>query len=198
MSGGSIAAALWGVAEATLFFVVPDVLVGWLVLRQPRRMPTAWLAACIGGLAGASLVHTAVSNGWDPDRVFRSLPGTQIGDIARVRAAIADDPTRAFALGSMSGVPLKIYVAEAARAGLPLRHTLLLVAVNRGPRLGVSGLAAAAVGIATRHTGPGLLATGAIYWLGWIVFYAWYWIVRSDPDAIADERSLRRLTRARL
>jgi hypothetical protein len=127
-----------------------------------------------------------VRNGWDPDPVFRALPGTQVGDIPRVRAAIADDPTRAFALGAISGVPLKIYVAEAARAGLPLRRTLLLVAINRAPRMGVSGLAAAAVGAATRRTGPGSLATGAIYALGWVVFYAWYWVVRKDPGAIVE------------
>lgn len=184
MSGGIIAAALWGVAEATLFFVVPDVLVGWLALRRPRRMLAAWLAATVGGIAGASLVHTAVRNGWDPDPLFRALPGTQIGDIPRVRAAIADDPTRAFVLGAISGVPVKIYVAEAARAGLPLRRTVLLVAINRAPRIGVSGLAAGAIGTATRRTGPGSLATSAIYVVGWIVFYAWYWVVRNDPDAI--------------
>jgi hypothetical protein len=186
LSVGSIVAVFWGVAEATLFFVVPDVLVGWLALRRPRRMLAAWLAATVGGIAGAALVHTAVRNGWDPDPVFRALPGTQIGDIPRVRAAIADDPTRAFALGAISGVPLKIYVAEAARARLPLRRTLVLVAINRAPRIGVSGLAAAVVGTATRRIGPGSLVTGAIYTLGWVVFYAWYWAVRNDPDAIVD------------
>lgn len=187
MSGGSIAAALWGVAEATLFFVVPDVLVGWLALRRPRRMLAAWLAATVGGIAGSVLVHTAVRNGWDPDSAFRALPGTQTGDIPRVRAAIARDPTRAFALGAISGVPLKIYVTEAARAGLPLRRTLLLVAINRAPRIGVSGLAGAAVGAATRRTGPGSVATDAVYALGWVVFYAWYWVIREDPDDSLDK-----------
>ena len=70
-------------------------------------MLAAWFAATVGGIAGAALVHTAVRNGWDPDPVFRALPGTQNGDIPRVRAAIADDPARAFALGAISGVPLK-------------------------------------------------------------------------------------------
>jgi hypothetical protein len=188
LSGGSIAAAFWGVAEATLFFVVPDVLVGWLALRRPRWMLASWLAATVGGIVGAALVHTAVRKGWDPDPVYRALPGTQIGDIRRVRAAIADDSTRAFAMGAISGVPVKIYVAEAARAQLPLRRTLLLVAINRAPRIGVSGLVAAIVGTATPRTGLGSSATGAIYALGWVVFYAWYWVVRNDPDAIVDER----------
>jgi hypothetical protein len=186
MSGGSIATALWGAAEATLFFVVPDVLVGWLGLRRPSRVPAAWLAATAGGIAGAALVHTAVRTGWDPDALYRALPGTQIGDIPRVRAAIADDPTRAFALGAISGVPLKIYVAEAARAGLPLKRTLVLVVINRAPRIGASGLAAAAAGEASRRTGLGSLATGVVYALGWIVFYAWYWVGRKDPGTIVE------------
>ena len=50
MSGGTIAAALWGVAEATLFFVVPDVLVGWIALRGPRRTLVVWLGATAGGI----------------------------------------------------------------------------------------------------------------------------------------------------
>ena len=183
MSGGSFIAAAWGLAEATLFFVVPDVWVGWIALRRPRRVLGVCLAAIAGGIAGSAIVHTAVRQGWDPDSFFRALPGVQRGDIGRVRASIADDPTRAFAMGAITGVPVKIYVTEADRAGLPLTRTLALVALNRAPRIAVSGLVAAVLGAFARRTGLAGGPAEALYLVGWVVFYAWYWRFRRDPGA---------------
>jgi membrane protein YqaA with SNARE-associated domain len=180
---------IWGFAEATLFFVVPDVWVGWIAMRRPRRVVAMWLAASAGGILGAAILHIAVRSGWDPDRRFRSLPGVQAGDIEDVREAIAADPTRAFAMGAVTGVPVKIYVAEAARAGLPLSRTVALVALNRVPRIGVSGLVGVTIGALAPRVGLGRPVTAVLYIVGWFLFYAWYWLMRrespSAPPALA-------------
>jgi len=181
---GVIIAAIWGVAEATLFFVVPDVAVGWIALRRPRHTVAAWLAATAGGVVGAVFTYQAVRRGWDPDPVFVRLPGMQVGDIERVRDAVSAEPVRAFALGAISGVPLKVYLAEAARKGLSLRYTLALLVLDRAPRIGLTAVCLALIGVMARrrgHTGTG--STGALYGVAWAAFYAWYWLVRKDPDA---------------
>ncbi|MFV2062491.1 MAG: hypothetical protein ACC726_03135 [Chloroflexota bacterium] len=192
---GAAMAAVWGAAEATLFFVVPDVIVGWIALRRPRRLVAAWLAATAGGVIGAAATHAAVRRGWDPDPIFSKLPGMQVADIERVRDAVSRDPMRAFALGAITGVPLKVYLTEAARQGLSLRYTLVLVIINRAPRIGVTSVALAAAGSASRrfdHVGRG--TTGALYVLGWATFYAWYWLIRKDPGAAGRRPSLNDLT----
>ena len=50
--GPEILAALWGFAESTLFFIVPDVLLTWLALSLPRRALRACYWALGGALAG--------------------------------------------------------------------------------------------------------------------------------------------------
>jgi len=33
----NVLASFWGLAEATIFFIVPDVQLSWLALRSPKR-----------------------------------------------------------------------------------------------------------------------------------------------------------------
>ena len=49
-------AASWGAAEATLFFIVPDVLLSRMALQDRRRALQACLWALAGALAGGTLV----------------------------------------------------------------------------------------------------------------------------------------------
>lgn len=186
---GAAVAAGWGIAEATLFFVVPDVQVGWVALQRPRRATAAWFAAITGGVIGAAIVHQAVRAGWDPDPVFGHLPGARAGDLERVRAAVERDAMGAFIVGAVSGVPVKIYVAEAARQGVPLRRTLGLVVLNRVPRIGLFALALAVAGATVRlRWQPSRNQAAALYGLGWVVFYAWYWILRAErPEGSVEE-----------
>ena len=51
------ASAVWGYAEATRFYIVPDVLIGWVALHGAR--PGVWtaLAATAGAVLGGAAVH---------------------------------------------------------------------------------------------------------------------------------------------
>ena len=50
-------AALWGFAEATLFFLVPDVLLSAIALRRGRLAGVACLVALLGALPGGALLY---------------------------------------------------------------------------------------------------------------------------------------------
>ena len=52
-----VSCALWGFAEATRFYVVPDVLVGWIALHGVRRGVAASLWATAGAVLGGLAVH---------------------------------------------------------------------------------------------------------------------------------------------
>lgn len=186
-----LVALAWGFAEATLFFVVPDVSVGWVALRRPRSAVGAWAASVAGALLGSAIMHRAVRAGWEPDPVFRSLPGTHAGDLQRVRAGVERDPARAFVTGSFSGLPVKFYVAAAAQHDLPLRTTLVLVIANRAPRIGIFALALGAGGLAARSMRqPSRALSLLLYVSGWSVFYAWYWLLRRDETPIPRTRTV--------
>lgn len=182
-AGGIAIAAGWGFAEATLFFIVPDVYVGRVAVRAPRRAIPAWLGAVCGAVLGSVVLHRAVSSGANPDRLFRSLPGMRKDDLERVRRDVEMDQARAFVAGAVSGLPLKLYVAEAARLDVGLGRTIVLVVLNRAPRIGAVALAMSLIGAIRSRAGP---STGRMidvaYGLGWVLFYSWYWRRANGPE----------------
>ena len=52
-------AGLWGFAEATLFFIVPDVLLTWIAVRHGTRQAVmASFAAVAGAMLGGVVMYT--------------------------------------------------------------------------------------------------------------------------------------------
>jgi hypothetical protein len=67
----NLAALAWGYAEATLFFLVPDVLPSRVALRDPRVAGVAGLWALAGPLIGGATMYA-----WgaaDPGAVIAAL-----------------------------------------------------------------------------------------------------------------------------
>ena len=87
----NIIASLWGFAEATLFFIVPDVFLGWLALRSPKSALIACLFALLGALIGGSAMW--LWGRFDPDSargIFALLPAVGGDSIANVQMQLED------------------------------------------------------------------------------------------------------------
>jgi hypothetical protein len=174
-------AAAWGAAEASVFFIVPDVWSGFVALLAPRAALTATGATVGGAVVGAALAFRLARAA--PDRYesyLRRLPGIRVDDPEVTAAELREHGYAAFLRAPLGGQPVKLYVAAAARQGRPLSAVLLLTALNRLERLVPLGLAAAAAGVAARRVvrrRPGAVA--GIYVAGWSAFYAAYWGLRS-------------------
>ena len=171
----------WGVAEALVLPVVPDVLIGLLVLAAPWSIGPLLGAAVAGGVAG-SLV------GWwllrrRPDVARRLLEIQPALGRPGLDAAVERLRARGLVAGFAQvgpGLPLKAYLhalhvlapgtSGAVVAGLAL--------VNRLARLGPPALAFAALHPFAVGWPPALLA--AVWIVGWTAFYVAYWVAR-DP-----------------
>jgi len=173
--GGSFA---WGLAEGTLFFVVPDVLISLAALFSPRRAGLHLVAAIIGAvLAGAILFQWARSS--------EATARTWIASVPFVSPAMFEQVDRDYrALGAAAlfrgpayGIPYKIYAVEAPKhISLPV---LILVTIPaRLERLALAWLFFSAAGLGLRRWRPGRpgLLVGA-HALFWAAFYAYYWSV---------------------
>jgi membrane protein YqaA with SNARE-associated domain len=105
-------AAAWGVGEATLFFIVPDVYLTYVALSDVRRALVGCAAAVIGALMGGAIMFR-----WghrDHDAAVRRLtqiPGVRHADIRQVRQALQQGWRGLFA-GGLTGTPYKIYAVE--------------------------------------------------------------------------------------
>ena len=168
----------WGVAEATLFFIVPDVAVGAVALHRPSRALAAAGAAVVGALVGgAALALVAGAVGADVLDVVRAVPG--IPD-RMVVASAADVEARggvALLLGPAAGVPYKLYATHMALAGWGLPSLLAWTVPARALRIVPVALLCALVGRWARRplARRRLLGTG-IYLLPWYTLYVSYFL----------------------
>ena len=171
-------AGLWGFAEATLFFLVPDV---WLTSLAVRRGLKPALLSCLAALAGALLGGLAMYS-WgaaNPEAardMLDRVPAIDPTMIAEVRTALSEDGVTAIFLGPLYGVPYKIYAVEAAGAGIALTSFLAASIPARLLRFVLLTVAAWSISAAlSRRTAP--RARTALPIAVWAAFYAAYFFI---------------------
>lgn len=170
-------AAGWGLAEATFFFVVPDVWIGALALTGWRAGLRAAGWGVVGAVVGGALMH-GVGARLDPERSARLLdavPAVSPAMIERVEAELRDHGPAAMLLGPVRGTPYKIYARTAGLQGEPLPAVLAWSVPARAPRFVAIALLTTAL---ARWLSPRLGRRRGwlygIYALAWIGFYAAY------------------------
>jgi membrane protein YqaA with SNARE-associated domain len=171
-------AAAWGFAEATLFFVVPDVYLSRLALADLRAALRCCLWALLGALAGGAVMYAMGQRQLaGAERALDAVPAIAPAAIAGVRAEIAGRGTLAVFLGPLSGTPYKIYAVESAPAGLPLGRFLAVSVPARLLRFALvallfNGLARGPL----RRWGAARL--GRAHALAWAAFYLVYFALK--------------------
>ncbi len=168
-------AAAWGFAEATLFFIVPDVVVTFIAFRHGFRR--GWIAAAwaaLGAVIGGIVIYLWASR--DPAAVEHALdfvPAVSAGQIEWAKADTADDWVAALMRGAFIGNPYKLYAAASGEKGVPLLAFLPVSFVARIARFLLSGSIArvAALGMARIGLAQWQVPAWAAFW---IVFYVWY------------------------
>ena len=122
-----IIAFVWGFAEATAFFIVPDVYLGFVALFNWRRGLSAAVAALIGAMLGGSVMYILAMN--NPSAINMFLTRVPLIDSALVNDVANQTHTyglTAVLTGPLKGTPYKIYAAQAGEQSLPFLYFLLM------------------------------------------------------------------------
>lgn len=180
ISRSNALAWFWGLAEATVFFIVPDVFISWLAIQGYKRA----FIACLWVLCGALLGGCAL---WflgrtDPDSLralFVALPAIDGTMIASVQSQLQEEGLVALFLGPLGGTPYKIYAVEAANIGYGLGAFLLISIPARLSRLLLVSVVAGALGQLARRK-LSLRSAQALHITVWIAFYIWYFSVMAE------------------
>ncbi|MDJ0814144.1 MAG: hypothetical protein QNJ23_10460 [Woeseiaceae bacterium] len=175
----------WGAAEATLFFIVPDVLLSRIALQDCRQALRACVWALGGALAGGVLIWCLGNANPDPVReVFAQIPAVSPQMMDRVRGQLIDLGPWAVFVGPLTGTPYKLYALEAAGTGIGLVSFFLVSLPARMLRFVLVVLLTHWLAAALRRTaGPGMLRI--LHAVAWLSFYAWYFYVMSGPEGPA-------------
>jgi membrane protein YqaA with SNARE-associated domain len=172
-------ALVWGFAEATLFFVVPDVLLTFMALENRRTALVACGAAVVGAVVGGYLMYSISHADADAaTAMLDAVPAISPAMIERVRSSLASSGAMALFLGPLTGTPYKIYAAQSGALGLGLPAFLLVSAPARGLRF--AALVLGTSWVSTGRLPPwSLRRKRLLLALLWVVFYAAYFATHS-------------------
>lgn len=166
----------WGLAEATFFFVVPDVLSSRLVLRDTKNGFTACLWSLAGALLGGVVLFVLGRNPATAEvllRAFDLIPGIQPALMAEARRSLEQSGAAALFAGFIGGIPYKLYAVQAAGTGMGLPVFLAASAAARLSRFLLSTTLAWGIGRLLLHKlAPAALLR--VHAAGWCCFYAVY------------------------
>jgi len=169
---------VWGAAEAFLFFIVPDVIVGYVALRRGFR---AGLVACLYAAVGAGLGGAAMY-AWsarDPNAALmavEAVPAVSTPMVEAAHAAMTEDGWFVAAMkGPLTSTPFKVYAALAPRHGASMAEFALAALPVRLPRFLFAAAALALIGRAIRGRVSDKLAL-VLFTGAWVLFYAWFWL----------------------
>ena len=177
-----VVAAAWGFAEATLFFLVPDVALSAIAIADWRLALWGCLAATAGAMAGGALMYWAGRR--DDGRLrqlFLRIPGIGPAMLDRVSRQVGSQGFLAVMLGPLYGTPYKLYAAEAGRRRMSLAGLLLVTIPARLLRFVAVTLLAAWLAHGVAPAVP-RAAQFTAWALAWVAFYAWYFrVMRRRP-----------------
>ncbi|WP_052807312.1 hypothetical protein [Risungbinella massiliensis] len=115
--GLMLAAFVWGLAEATIFFIIPDVILTYIALQNIKKALLACLFALIGALiGGTSLYFWSLSDPATVITVLNIIPAINSEMIQEVERSLRQDGLLAMVLGPTQGIPYKIYASYASYA----------------------------------------------------------------------------------
>ena len=174
-----VVAGAWAFAEATLWFIVPDVFAGFVVLFAPRRFSRTLGAVVVGGLLGALALTSLTAATGGISRLLVALPGITYADLGQASVELQAQGAVALLNGPLQGLPVKVYVHEAALLATPLPVLAAFVVLNRLERVGISLLLAMAVGSALRRRIAQWPRLALALYVGlWAAIYVAYYTMR--------------------
>lgn len=172
------AGALWGFAEATLFFIIPDVVITWAALGSAQHGVKMLGAAILGALVGGMLLYGLAS--WQPETAraaVDAVPFVRSTMFDTVAAAYGRWGAAALLHAPGNGIPYKVYAVLAPPVMAPTAFAALTVPA-RLERFLIGWVLTTVAGWLLRawiRSHP--IAITAIFLSCWAVGYAAYWIL---------------------
>lgn len=179
-SAPHVLAFVWGLAEATVFFIVPDVLITRIALSDFRRAVLASLWAVGGALVGGTVLWSAAHHGSTQFllNAFDWIPGISRELIIRAAQSLDTHGLSALVTGALAGQPYKLYAVHAGAQNIPLGTFLAISALARFVRFFLTAIAVALISRALcRFTAE---SRQRLHAYAWFAFYTAYFVLMRE------------------
>lgn len=170
---GAVLAFLWGFGEATVFFILPDVLLSFVAIFRPRRSLLHCGAILAGAVLGGALIFVWAGRSSQARDMVAKVPAVTPSMFTRATGDLQDYGAKGTCLGPVRGIPYKVYAVEAP-GYTSFASFVLWTIPARSWRFVAVWLGFSGAGMVLRRMRRGALAP-ALHALFWIVTYAIYW-----------------------
>jgi len=168
-----VLALVWGFAEGTLFFILPDVPLSLAAMFRPRRALIHLTAIVAGALLAGAAMFSWAARGPAARNAVAHVPLVTPAMFERAEHDFREFGVWAASKGPARGIPYKVYAVEAPEH-VKLGAFLLITIPARVWRLIVVWVGFAGAGMLLRRLRRTSVAP-ALHAVFWIVVYAVYW-----------------------
>lgn len=165
---------IWGFAEATLFFILPDVLLSYYALDKKHNLIRLCCITLLGALVGGGLMYCWGQYSFDTAYLLvESVPAINEELMAKVREQMKSSGVLAVFTGPLQGLPYKTFAVQASAAHISIIEFLLMSIPARLVRfLVIAYMARWAASNLLKHIQQRHLV--AVWGGVWLVVYALY------------------------
>lgn len=168
----------WGFAEATLFFILPDVLLSYFALDKKTKLFPLIIWALVGAVGGGvvmyywGLISPKTSWHW-----VESVPAINYELMATVKEQLNQLGVASIILGPLQGLPYKTYAVQAFSSNIGIGLFVIVSVVARAFRfLLVAYLVRGVSVLILGNTKLSRKGVKAIWLCVWITIYTIYFI----------------------
>ena len=164
-----VVAGAWAFAEATLFFVIPDVWLTWVATADRATVRKLVRCVAIGTAMAATGGVFVIVAGLGP--LTELVPGITIEDLWSVQQRVRREGMISVTTAWTRGEPYKLYASACGMQGCPVGQFMAWSVVARGWRFGLTTSIAFGVARLVRMQE----ASRVLWAVVWISIYTVYW-----------------------
>ncbi|GAA4357340.1 hypothetical protein [Kangiella marina] len=166
----------WGFAEATLFFILPDVLLSYFALKRKVSLLPLIAWATVGAIIGGVLMYywgtLSPETSW---QWVERVPAINAELLYTVEQQLTSQGAVSIILGPFQGLPYKTYAVQAYDAGISLEVFVVISIIARVMRFMLIGYVARGIShLLKRRFGfeqRGCVMTWGLVWFGVYLAY---------------------------
>jgi len=118
---------IWGFAEATLFFILPDVLLSYYALDKKHNLTRLCCITLLGALLGGGVMYCWGQYNFDTAyHLVESVPAINDELMATVHEQLKSSGVLAVFTGPLQGLPYKTFAVQASAAHISIIEFLLM------------------------------------------------------------------------
>ena len=104
------------------FWLIPDILLGWVALHRPASIIPSVIAANLGALAGGVRMH---QDAREEHALLTQIPGITEAMLLEAHERFASQRWAAVIRAPIDGIPYKVYATESGITGAPVRELIV-------------------------------------------------------------------------